>query len=120
MEDTESCSNDRSAETMLETFYPTDLTDAEWNIIDFMLPLEKKRGKQRRVDFREVVNAIFYRADNGIKWRAMPLNFPAWQTVYKYYRALGEKWVVGGHQCSVSGASPYPVRTSCTTEFRDN
>lgn len=59
MEDTESCSNARSAETTLETFYPTDLTDAEWNIIDSMLPLEKKRGKQRWVDFREVVNAIF-------------------------------------------------------------
>ena len=78
--------------TKPEPFYPTDLTDAEWNIIDFMLPLKKKRGKQRRVDFREVVNAIFYRADNGIKWRAMPLNFPAWQTVYKYHR----QWVKSG------------------------
>ncbi|MBV8884048.1 MAG: IS5 family transposase [Chroococcidiopsidaceae cyanobacterium CP_BM_RX_35] len=77
---------------MPEPFYVTDLTDAEWHIIDLMLPLEKQRGKQRQVDFRQVVNAIFYRADNGIKWRAMPEDFPAWQTVYGYYR----KWVKRG------------------------
>ncbi len=77
---------------MPEPLYSSDLTDSEWQIIDFMLPLEKQRGKQRKVDFRQVVNAIFYRADNGIKWRAMPINFPAWQTVYGYYR----KWVKRG------------------------
>jgi len=36
-----------------------------------------------------VVNAIFYRADNGIKWRNLPADFPAWQTVYGYVR----RWV---------------------------
>ncbi len=76
---------------MPEPFYPSDLTDSEWQIIDSMLPLEKQRGQQPKVDFRQVVNAIFYRADNGIKWRAMPTDFPAWQTVYGYYRALGQK-----------------------------
>ncbi len=82
---------------MPEPFYPSDLTNAEWEIIEFMLPLEKQRGKQRQVDFRQVVNAIFYRADNGIKWRAMPIDFPAWQTVYGYYRVLGEKGAMGEH-----------------------
>ena len=62
----------------------------------------KQRGKQRQVDERQVVNAIFYRADNGIKWRVMPREFPVWQTVYKYYRALGEKGVMAEHQCSNS------------------
>jgi transposase len=37
-------------------------------------------------DVRDVVNAIFYRADNGVKWRNLPCDFPAWQTVYGYYR----------------------------------
>lgn len=69
---------------MSETFYPSDLSDAEWQIIKSTLPLEKRRGKQREVNLRQVVNAIFYRADNGIKWRAMPADFPAWQTVYGY------------------------------------
>ncbi|MBD2094592.1 transposase [Trichocoleus sp. FACHB-591] len=33
-----------------------------------------------------MLNAIFYRADNGTKWRNLPSDFPAWQTVYGYYR----------------------------------
>jgi len=45
-----------------------------------------------------VVNAIFYRADNGIKWRAMPREFPAWQTVDKYYR----QWVKKGRWESIN------------------
>jgi len=63
-----------------------------------MLPLEKQRGRQRQVNFRQVVNAIFYRADNGIKWRAMPREFPAWQTVDKYYR----QWVKKGRWESIN------------------
>ena len=43
-------------------------------------------GKLREVSLREVLNAIFYRADNGTKWRNLPSDFPAWQTVYGYYR----------------------------------
>jgi transposase len=58
-------------------YYPTDLSDAEWEKIRPLLPPEKPVGKQREVDLREVLNAIFYRADNGIKWRALPSDFPA-------------------------------------------
>ena len=82
---------------MPEPFYPSNLTDLEWQIIDPMLPLEKQRGKQRQVDFRPVVNAIFYRADHGIKWRAMPREFPVWQTVYRSDRALGKKRAMAEH-----------------------
>lgn len=67
-------------------FYPSDLNDAEWQIIEPLRPPEKPVGSPREVEMREVLNAIFYRADNGIKWRAMPIDFPAWQTVYGYYR----------------------------------
>ena len=65
------------------------------------------KGDLRQVDFRQVVNAIFYRADNGIKWRAMPINFPAWQTVYKYYR----QWVKKGVWESINALLVEQVRT---------
>lgn len=71
---------------MTEPIYPSDLSDAEWETIAPLLPHELPLGSHREVDLRQVVNAIFYRADNGIKWRSMPVNFPAWQTVYGYYR----------------------------------
>jgi len=71
---------------MSQPFYKSDLTDKEWQTIEPLLPGPKPVGKDREVDLREVLNAIFYRADNGIKWRALPCDFPAWQTVYGYYR----------------------------------
>jgi transposase len=71
---------------MSQPYYNTDLTDEEWEQIKPMLPPEKPLGKHRAVDVQEVLNAIFYRADNGIKWRALPSDFPAWQTVYGYFR----------------------------------
>jgi transposase len=71
---------------MSQPYYDTDLTDREWQVIAPLLPAEKPVGKLREVDLREVLNAIFYRADNGVKWRALPREFPAWQTVYGYYR----------------------------------
>ncbi|NJR62411.1 MAG: transposase [Cyanobacteria bacterium CRU_2_1] len=71
---------------MTEPFYDSDLTEGEWQIIEPLLPAPKHLGKDREVDLREVLNAIFYRADNAVKWRAIPKHFPAWQTVYGYYR----------------------------------
>jgi transposase len=36
-------------------------------------------GSPRTVDLREILNAIFYRVDNGCKWRALPHDFcTAW------------------------------------------
>lgn len=71
---------------MREPYYDSDLTDPEWQQIEPLLPPEKPVGKLREIDLREVLNAIFYRADNGSKWRNLPRDFPAWQTVYGYFR----------------------------------
>ena len=67
--------------------YTRDLTDAEWTQIEPLLPPEKPVGRGREVDLQEVLNAIYYRADNGVKWRNLPADFPAWQTVHSYFRA---------------------------------
>jgi putative transposase len=56
--------------------YPSDLSDAEWEKIKPLLPEANKLGSPREVDLREILNAIFYRVDNGCKRRAMPHDFP--------------------------------------------
>ena len=33
-----------------------------------------------------MLDAIRYLVDNGIKWRAMPADFPAWDRVYAFFR----------------------------------
>ena len=87
---------------MNQPYYDSDLTDEEWAWIEPLLPPEKPVGKGREVDLRVVLNGIFYRADNGIKWRALPPEFGAWQTVYGYFRL----WIQGF--CRLSIRSPRP------------
>lgn len=43
---------------------------------------------------RQMLDAIFYVTDNGIKWRAMPADFPAWDRVYAFFRRWREKGLV--------------------------
>jgi len=71
--------------------YPSDLTDEEWEIVK---PLLEKldpytTGRPRKVDLREVLNAIFYLNKTGCPWRYLPTCFPAPSLVSYYYH----QWV---------------------------
>lgn len=66
--------------------YPSDLTDAQWRRVARLIPPERKRGRRRRTDMRDVVNAINYRWTTGCVWRMLPHDFPPWETVYTYFR----------------------------------
>jgi putative transposase len=68
--------------------YSTDLSDAEWEVIRPLMPPPKVRGSKRKVEFREVLNAIFYQIHNGCIWSDIPKDLPAHQTVYSYF----SKW----------------------------
>jgi hypothetical protein len=56
--------------------YSTDLTDEEWAKIAPLLPDAARIGRRRRVDLREVLNAIRYLARTGCGWRTLPKDFP--------------------------------------------
>jgi putative transposase len=88
--------------------YPSDLSDDEWDKIKPLLPEANKLGSPRTVDLREILNAIFYRADNGCKWRAMPHDFPPHQTVYDYFR----RWVKTGLWQQINQSLVKQVRIS--------
>lgn len=66
--------------------YPSDLTDAEWSILEPLIPPAKSGGHPRTTNMREVVNAIFYLVRSGCAWRALPHDFPSWSTVWTYFR----------------------------------
>ena len=66
--------------------YPTDVTDSQWAII---APLFKGM-REYKYSKRELLNAVLYVVDNGCKWRALPHEFPAWQTVYSFFRRAKE------------------------------
>jgi len=75
---------------MARESYPSDLTDAQWALIEPLLPPPKsgppKGGRPRTVDLREVVNGILYLLRTGGAWRMLPHDFPPWGTVHYYYR----------------------------------
>lgn len=66
--------------------YPSDMTDAEWHVIEPLLPRMALRGRPRTVNLREVINALRYLVRGGVGWRMLPTDFPPWQTVYWWFR----------------------------------
>lgn len=67
--------------------YPSDVSDAEWEVIAPLLAAAKPGGRPRTTSLRDVVNAIFYVSRGGVAWRMLPRDFPAYQTTYRYFRA---------------------------------
>ena len=64
--------------------YPSDLTDAEWALVEPFIPPAKRGGCKRTVEVREVLNGIFYILATGCQWRALPKDLPPKSTVYDY------------------------------------
>lgn len=70
----------------MHSSYPSDLSVEEFDLIQPFLPGAKPGGRPRGVDLWQILNAIFYLLAEGCRWRALPHDFPPWQTVYTYLR----------------------------------
>jgi transposase len=70
--------------------YPSDMTDAEWAVVRPLLPVPGwmwgRGGQPEAYCHRAILDAVRYLVDNGIKWRAMPADFPPWDRVYAFFR----------------------------------
>ena len=56
--------------------YASNLTDAEWALIEPLLSPASPLGRPRETELRSVVNAILYMAATGCQWRQLPKEFP--------------------------------------------
>ena len=65
--------------------YPSDLTDAEWQILAPLLPPPAETGRHRCWPMRELMNAIFFVLRGGCPWRMLPEHFPPHQTAYRWF-----------------------------------
>ena len=63
-------------------FYPSNLTENQWQFMIKFLNSNRKR----KHSIREIFDAIFYLLKSGCQWRMLPIHFPPWNTVYYYYR----------------------------------
>jgi len=66
--------------------YPSDLTDEQWEALQPLIPPAKRGGRRRKVDMREVCNAIFYLEKTGCQWAYLPGDFPPKSTVHDYFK----------------------------------
>ena len=65
--------------------YPSDLTDAEWALVEPLIPPAKRGGRKREVDVREVLNGLLYVLSTGCQWRAVPKDLPPKSTLFSYF-----------------------------------
>jgi len=65
--------------------YPTDLKYTEWLLIMDFFPTHR-RGRPRKWEMWQILNALLYIVRTGCQWRMLPTNLPPWQTVYGYFR----------------------------------
>jgi putative transposase len=100
--------------------YPSDLTDAQWRLIEPQLPVYPG-GRPRATDLRDVVDAILYILRTGCQWRYIPKDFPPKSTVWKYF----DQWRRNGTFETIhdllrrkvrSEEKPYSPRTSASVD----
>ncbi|MFI9780531.1 IS5 family transposase [Streptomyces sp. NPDC051956] len=66
------------------------MSDAEWVVVRTALPvpawMDGRGGRPECYCHRQLIDAIRYLVDNGVKWRNMPADFPPWKRVYAFFR----------------------------------
>jgi len=97
--------------------YPSDVSDAEWQVIEPLIPPAKHGGAPRTVDLREVWNTINYVLRTGCQWGAIPNDLSPKSTAHYYF----SRWQQDGVLDHVSdelrkrvrvkaGRDPHPSR----------
>ncbi|MCX4869387.1 IS5 family transposase (plasmid) [Streptomyces sp. NBC_00257] len=87
--------------------YPSDLSDARWELIEPVLAAWRFERRGRALDFgrppehdlRDIMDAILYVDRTGVQWRYLPHDFPPWNTVYGYFA----KWQQEGVFAQLNG-----------------
>lgn len=92
--------------------YPSDLTEAQWQRIQDVLPPAKggRTGRRRKYPLREIWNAIFYQARTGCAWRLLPHDFPPHGDVWDHFCRWFCRWRDSGLIEAVHDALRQSVR----------
>jgi putative transposase len=101
--------------------YPSDVTDAQWELIEPFLPPEPGGGRPRKTDPRDILDAILYILRTGCQWRYLPGDLPPKSTVWRYF----DRWRRDGTLDRIHDSfrrrarteeKPYHPRTSASVD----
>jgi len=99
-------------QTTVAQRYETDLTDAQWELVEPLLPPPLSGGPQGgrpvEIERRALVNAMLYFNRTGCQWRMLPKDFPKWESVYWYFA----RWTNDGTFRSINDTLVGMVRES--------
>ena len=71
--------------------YPSDITRAQFAVIEPILLSARKKTAPRKLDLYEVFCAVLYLLKTGCQWRALANDFPKWRSVHAYFQIWSEK-----------------------------
>ena len=76
--------------------YPSDLTDAEWEVIQSVFPKPKggRSGRPWIYPRREIWNAILHQARTGCQWEYLPHDFPPHGDVWEHFRRWRDQGII--------------------------
>ncbi len=92
--------------------YASDLTDAEWALVQPFMPKPSRLGRPRKTDLRQVVDGLLYVASTGCQWRQLPRDFPPYSTVQSYFY----RWAEDGTLPRINHALVMAVREATGRE----
>ena len=77
-----------------------DLTDAQWTVLQPLLPASSRFGRPRRYTLRDLINGIRHRIRAGGPWRDVPSRYGPWWRVYALFRS----WQLSGTWSRIEAA----------------
>src|SRR5262249_4606732 len=100
--------------------YPSDVTDAQWNLIEPLIPVYPG-GRPRKTDLRDVVDAVFYLLRTGCQWRYLPKDFPPKSTGWRSFDGGRNTGPLDPLHDALrtkvrAAAKPYPPRTTASID----
>lgn len=99
---------------LARTPYPSDVTDAQWEILAPLIPEPSAYSPREPIDRREIVNGVVYVLRTGCSWRQMPQDLPKAKAVYHYFRL----WTPNGPWEKAMTALHKRVRTQMGRDHR--
>ena len=102
--------------------YASSLTDAEWALMEPLLPERSKLGRPPKTELRAVVEAVLYMATTGCQWRQLPKEFPPYSTVQGYFYAWRDsgRWFSINHELAMAAREKAGKEASPTSGIIDS
>jgi transposase len=97
-----------------------DLTDAQWQLLDPLLPAVSALGRPPIWTRRQLINGIRWRIRTGAPWRDVPERYGSWQSVYGLFRrwqrdgTWARVWARLQHQADTAGLIIWDVSVDST------